>query len=194
MYLYRFLKCVLGFIFRIMYRVDVKGKENIPTGRGFILCSNHAHNFDPILVSIAMPGDIYWMGKKELVSVPVIGWIVKKLNMVPVDRDTVELSTIKTSLRVLKDGNTLGIFPEGTRVKEMDIENAKPGVALISTKAKAPILPIFIEGNYKIFSKMFVKIGKPIEFEDKYGTKPTNEEYKEMGQRVLKEIYSLKDN
>ena len=95
-------------------------------------------------------------------------------------------------MRLLKNEGVLGIFPEGTRVKEMNLENAKPGVALIGVKTKSPILPVYIEGTYKPFSKLKVSFGEAFDFSDSYGEKLTTNDYKIYGQEILRTIYSIK--
>ena len=86
-----------------------------------------------------------------------------KLGVIPIDRENTDFKAIKSCFRVIKSGNILGIFPEGTRVKTIDIKNMKKGVALIALKNKANILPIHIQGTYKIFSKITVDIYPMIE-------------------------------
>lgn len=89
-----------------------------------------------------------------------------KLGVIPIDRENTDLKAIKSCFRVIRSGNMLGIFPEGTRVKTIDISNMKKGVALIALKNKVNILPIHIEGTYKIFSKITVDIYPMIEISD----------------------------
>ena len=86
-----------------------------------------------------------------------------KLGVIPIDRENTDLKAIKSCFRVIRSGNILGIFPEGTRVKTIDIKNMKKGVALIALKNKVNIIPIHIEGTYKIFSKITVDIYPMIE-------------------------------
>ena len=95
---------------------------------------------------------------------------------------------------MLKREEVLGIFPEGTRVKDVNIENAKPGVAMISFKGKSPIIPIYIDTTYKFFSKVNIKVGKAVDFSNLYGEKLNVTQYQELSQLILKKIYLLKDN
>lgn len=192
MYLYNSLKIVANVIFNLIYKIKIVNKENIPIQGKFILCSNHIHVLDPVLLAAFIPRQISWMGKKELFENKIIAYFLNKLGVFPVDRNEPDLSTIKNSIRILKSENVLGIFPEGTRVKEMNLENAKAGIALISIKSKSPVLPIYIEGNYKPFSKLKIYVGDPIDFSHSYDKKLTTADYKEFSKEILKSIYSNK--
>lgn len=190
---YSVIKFLANIIFRILYRVKSYGMENIPKEGKFILCSNHANNLDPVFISMVMPRKISWMAKKELFKYKIISYLVYKLGAFPVDRSQSDISAIKNALRVLKEDKILGIFPEGTRVKKMDLDSAKPGVALLSIKSGAPILPIYIESTYKLFSKINIYIGEPMDITNKDGSKLNQEDYTEKSKLVLKTIYGLKN-
>lgn len=190
---YNGVKSAAGIFLKIFYRINVYGKENINTNGNLIICGNHSHNLDPIFVSIAYPKQIYWMGKKELFVNKFLAKFFDKLGAFPVDREASDLSAIKNSLRILKRGEVLGIFPEGTRVKELNLDNAKAGIALISIKSKSPILPVYIESNFKLFSKVNIYFGEIIDFKDKYDTKLSTEEYTVLSREVLQSIYAIKE-
>ncbi|MFA5524886.1 MAG: lysophospholipid acyltransferase family protein, partial [Tissierellales bacterium] len=162
MSLYGFVRGILNVIFRIIFRIEVYGKENIPSEGKIVICSNHVSMLDPITVAISVPRRIYFMAKKELFEKKFFGNLINKLGAFPVDRDSSDLSAIRNSLKVLKSEDALGIFPEGTRIKKEDVDIAKPGIAMISIKGKSPIVPIYIITQYKLFSKIKVIIGKQI--------------------------------
>lgn len=192
MSLYKVLISILNVIFRLFYRIEVKGKDNIPKENSFLLCSNHINILDPIILSMIIPREISWMGKKELFENKFLNWLFRKIGAFPIDRDEPQMSSIRHSIKILKNKGVLGIFPEGTRVKEMNLENAKPGVALISIKSESEILPVYIEGNYRPFSKIKIYIGKGFEFSSAYNNRITTGDYKKYGQEILTCIYSLK--
>lgn len=190
---YNFVKIVLGSIIRLVYPVKLINKDKIPNDQPVILCSNHSSNLDPIFISIVFPNQISWMAKQELFKSKVLSFILNKLDAFPVDRDGSDISAIKKALRVLKDNKVLGIFPEGTRTKTIDLEKAKPGVALLGVRSKAAILPVFIDSNYKIFRKTNIYIGDPMYLEKDKNTKLGSEDYKMMSKEILRKIYALKD-
>lgn len=192
MSLYSFLKKIAVIVFRLIYRINVYGQENILNQGNLIICANHTHNFDPIIISLVYPRQIFWMAKKQLFKYKIPAYFLEKLGAFPVDREETDLSTIKKSLKILKNDGVLGIFPEGTRVKKVDIENAKPGVGLIAIKTNATVLPVFIEGNYKLFSRINVYFGEAIDLSEYQNKKPSKDDYLLISKNILKSIYSIK--
>ncbi|GAA5514487.1 hypothetical protein Dcar01_03243 [Deinococcus carri] len=139
------------------HRFEVHGRENVPPpGTPLIVAGNHRTNLDPFLIARSLPPGRYlqFMSKKEL-FVPVIGDIIRAGGSFPVDRTINDLGAVRTSLRILQAGGTLGIFPEGTRGGgEM-----QGGVALLALKGKAPILPVGLSREGK---RWIVRFGEPI--------------------------------
>jgi 1-acyl-sn-glycerol-3-phosphate acyltransferase len=194
LYFYRVARIIVSIIFRIIFRIEINGKENIPMEGPLVVCSNHISNLDPIILGIAFPRPIIFMAKKELFNNKLIAKLITGLGAFPVDRKGSDIAAIKTSFRVLKNEQVLGIFPEGTRVHEMDLDNVKPGIGLISIKNRSPVIPIFIDSNYKLFSKVVVNIGEPILFDEYHSRKLETEDYLEVSKEIMKSIYSLKNS
>lgn len=192
MFLYSTVRFVANIIFRLIYKIEIVGKDRISKEGRFVLCSNHIHVLDPIIISMVVPRQICWMAKKEIFESKILSYLLNKLGAFPVDREESDLSAVRNALKILKKERVLGIFPEGTRVKEFDADNAKAGIALISIKAQSPILPIYIEGNYKAFSKIKIYFGEPIDFSSSYGKKLSTEDYRSFSKDILKSIYSIK--
>lgn len=188
---YKVVKFIASIMFKIFFKIEVKGIENVPKDGKVILCSNHANNLDPMLISIVVPRKINWMAKKELFKNKTISFLIRKLGSFPVDRDGTDITAIKNALRVLKNDEVLGIFPEGTRVSSIDLENAKPGVALLSIKSQATVVPVLIESNYKLFSKAIIHIGKPLDLLAYYNNKLSTEDYSNISKEILNTIYKL---
>lgn len=188
---YSLVRAIAFVVFNITFRINVKGKDNIPHEGKLVVCSNHKSNWDPLILSVVFKRKISWMGKKELFEKAFLKKLLTWLGVFPVDREVADLSAVKTALRVLKADKVLGMFPEGTRVKEFNPENAKAGVALLAMKSKAPVLPVYIEGSYKIFSKIKIVIGEPLEYHKEYLGKLSNEEYSNISQEILAKIYKL---
>ncbi len=190
---YKIVERLLKLYFKLFFKLEINNLENLPKEGKLIICSNHISNYDPMVLIASFPRQINWMAKKELFESKIIAYFLEKLGAFPVDRQKPGLDSLRHSMKILKSDNVLGIFPEGTRVKNFDIDNAKPGVALISIQTQTPIIPIYIDSNYKFFSKIKVNIGKTIEFDQFYQNKPSKEDYKILGEHVLKEIYKLKE-
>lgn len=188
---YKFVKALLSITLRLFFKIEVIGLENIPKVGKAIVCANHMSLIDPIIIGITLPRKVNFMAKKELFKNKLLKVILLKLGAFPVDRGGNSLSAIKSSLNILKKGEVLGLFPEGTRVKEVNIENAKPGISMISIKGKAPVIPICIDTKYKLFSRIQIRIGEPIQFSEYYDKKLTTEDYSSFSKKVMDIIYNL---
>jgi 1-acyl-sn-glycerol-3-phosphate acyltransferase len=131
------------------------------------------------------------MAKKELFKNKLFAKLLLSLGAFPVDREGNDLAAIKKSLRILKEEKVLGIFPEGTRVKYFNDDYIKSGLALIAVKSQSPVLPVYSEGSYKLFSKIKIIIGKPIYIELEDNVKLDNEKYTEISKNIMRKIYEL---
>lgn len=152
---YRFARFLLKIVFKIRYKLVVHGNTNLPE-TPLVICANHINLWDPILLAIIFDRPIRFMAKKELFDNKFLGFLLNKFGAFPVDRDNVNIKTIKDSIKLVKDNKVLGIFPEGTRVKTVSEENMKTGVAMIASRAGADVIPVFINSNYKFRSKVEV--------------------------------------
>lgn len=155
--MYKLARNVVVFLFRVLYRVKIKNIDKIPEG-AFIISGNHTHIFDPIPLLMLTKRQINFMAKKELFKNKIANWFFTKVGAIPVDRENNDFNAIKKSMRVIKNDGILGIFPEGTRVKEVNIDNMKKGVALIALKTKTKIVPVHIESSYRLFSKAEITV------------------------------------
>ncbi|WBW50608.1 lysophospholipid acyltransferase family protein [Peptoniphilus equinus] len=189
--MYKFLQAVLRIYFQIRHRVTVVGMETLPN-EPFMVCANHLSNWDPLFITAFFPGTIAWMAKEELFHNPILDWLLHRLHAFPVDRQGADVKAIKTALKVLKGGGVLGIFPEGTRVRQPDIRAGKSGVAVIAHKAKVPIVPMTIEGNYKGFGIIVLRVHPCVNLpEDK---RLSAETYQDITRHVMAQIYGVDDN
>ena len=152
---YRFARFLLKIVFKIRYKLVVHGNTNLPE-TPLVICANHINLWDPILLAIIFDRPIRFMAKKELFDNKFLGFLLNKFGAFPVDRDNVNIKTIKDAIKLVKDNEVLGIFPEGTRVKKVSEENMKTGVAMIASRAGAHVIPVFINSNYKFRSKVEV--------------------------------------
>lgn len=165
---YAIVKFIGTFLFKIFLRLEVEGQENIPKDGAFVLCCNHISLLDPPVVGAACTRNIHWMAKEEL-FVPVLGTIYKWLGAFPVKRGTADRTAISHGINILKNGEVLAIFPEGTRSKTGALGKAAPGALMMAGRVKATILPTCVIGTDvkrqgKLWPKVKVKFGKPIPF------------------------------
>ncbi|MBQ5859682.1 MAG: 1-acyl-sn-glycerol-3-phosphate acyltransferase [Selenomonadales bacterium] len=162
--LYGFLKGILPTMFRIIYRAEVHGQENVPKEGGAIIAANHISLWDPPFVGAFCPRRVSFMAKQELFEQSVFSSIITSLGAFPVNRGAADRNAIKTALTVLGEGKCLGLFPEGTRSKNGKLGEPEAGIGLIAYKANVPIVPVAITGtNGKgLFPKFTIRFGKPI--------------------------------
>ena len=160
---YNGVKKVVGVPLKLFFDVRVNGLENIPE-ENYILAGNHKSMWDIILLATSIPTNIRFMAKKELFNNWVTESFFSKAGAFPVDRDNIDIIAIKTALRLLKEGYTIGVFPEGTRNKTKALTLPfKEGVTRIATKTKKVIVPFGIDGDYKLGKTVNLNIGEPID-------------------------------
>lgn len=189
--MYRFLVSIVSVLVKLIYRVKINGIENLKDDQPFIISANHIHIFDPVILATLTKRQIFFLSKKELFEKKLFAKFFEKLGVIPIDRDNTDIKAIKSCFRVIRAGNILGIFPEGTRVKTVDINNMKKGVALIALKNKVNILPIHIEGTYRIFSKITVDIYPMIEINN-FENMEDSEAIDKLTEELFYQIYQVK--
>ncbi|WP_304206770.1 lysophospholipid acyltransferase family protein [Peptostreptococcus russellii] len=183
---YNFICGLLRFLSKIFYRVEITGQENIPSSGNVIIVANHKSFLDPVFMMIAVRNRrIIPVAKKELFDVPILKQILKKLEVIPIDRANPGLSTIREILKQIKSGRILGIFPEGTRSSMDKFLPAKPGVGLFAAKTKSQIIPMSIVTKYRVFSKVKIVIGEAVDMTSYYERKIGKEDYAEMAQTMM---------
>lgn len=163
MWLYGFARALVKGVFSLVYRVKVEGLGNIPPEGGVIICGNHFHAFDPMVVGITMERKVRYMAKQELFDNPVLGFIITGMGVFPVKRGAPDRAALKKSIEVLQGGTCFGIFPEGTRNKTGKLGRAEPGTAYLAIKSGAPVVPVGITASYKLFSTIRVRYGPPVD-------------------------------
>ena len=157
--------------FKIVYRLEVHGRENIPEDSNYLVAANHLSTLDPPLICAVMNRGVAYMAKKELFENPFLCWWLNWLGAFAVDRERVSVSTMKTVKAIKKTNWVLGIFPQGTRQLDGEIKNITKGFASIAKSNKCGILPVGITGTDEVkrvpFSgKIVVRIGEVIPYTD----------------------------
>lgn len=151
-----------GFI-SSFYRPEVVGEENIPTEGGVILCCNHIDNLDPPFLGSFIERKVHFMAKAELFKVPILKTLVASVGAFPVKRGLSDKQALRTAINLLKDGEVLGLFPEGTRSKTGQLGKGLAGAGFFALKTNAQVVPCAIIGPYKLFGKIKLVYGKPID-------------------------------
>ena len=194
--LYKVLYAILAPLIRFFQRIHVSGTENIPKEGPVLICSNHMAIRDPILIAAAATRQINFLGKKEIFKVPVIGWLIRKLGAVPLDRSGSDLAAIKTSVNVLKAGGVLAIFPQGHRYPGVNPAETpkKNGAALLTYRSKCDVVPVCIKTKgfkYSFFCRKDIIFGKPIPYSEFGFVNGGNEEYKAATDKMFLEVVKL---
>ncbi len=194
---YRGMKRVFGGLFKLLFRVKPKNTEKEIFDKPFIVCANHTSLMDVVALVLSMKNQIRFMAKKEVFKVPVLNWFVKSMGAFPIDRKNGDVGAIKKTISILKDGECVGIFPQGTRrpyVNPRETE-VKDGVGMIASRAGVGIVPVYIKnksGKLKIFHRNTVIIGdyippEEIEFPNLTG----KEKYKAISEYVFDKVCTL---
>lgn len=187
---YNRIVCFLDSFCKLFFKIEVVGLDNIPEEGKVILAANHKSNWDIIflLSCIGKKRRLTALAKKELEKNFFINYFIKKLDVITINRDNPDISSVKRVFKALKQGLAVIIFPEGTRVKGDNFGEAKQGLAMFALKSKSDIIPISIVTNYRLFSKVTIYIDKPISLEELHGKKVTNEEQLNISQKVMTTI------
>jgi 1-acyl-sn-glycerol-3-phosphate acyltransferase len=160
-FLFRIIQFFLRGIFQSLYRTEVRGLEKVPKTGRVLLCSNHISYLDPVVIGAYIPRFTYFMAKKELFKVSFLANLVTFLNAFPVKRDTTDRYAFDTSVKILKEDNLLGLFPEGSRSTDGIVREGKKGIGLIALLSKSDILPVAISGSNKIVQKPHKRVFFP---------------------------------
>lgn len=192
-----FIYYVVGFITRILHPADVEGLERLPSG-GVLLCPNHSSDWDPIMVALILPVNyrLRIMAKEELFRNPVLGWFLRKVGVFPVSRGGGDIQSVKTAMQAIKAGDNLLIFPEGTTIRngvghaDGLPPHAHGGVAMIGLRTGAKLVPVFVDGEKKIFRRSRVIFGEPYQ-PAVAGRRATAEEVQQVADEILAAAYAL---
>ena len=156
---------------KIVYRMEVVGKENIPKTGPVIVCGNHRTFLDPPLIEVTTGRFTRFLAKEELTKnkfLAFLGWV---FDAILVKRDSKEVKAIKESLKALKNGECIALFPEGTRNGLQKGEQVKDGAAFFAVRSGAKVVPCGIKGGTKGDWKVTVTYGNPLDYSEYKGTK-----------------------
>lgn len=172
---------------RILFPMTVKGRENIPEGP-CILCPNHSNFSDPILLVFAC-GKKHWlnfMSKQENMTIPVLGWIYKCCGAFAVNRENQDIDAARKTRNLLKAGEKVVIFPEGTRTPVDDPDAGHPGAVRFAVWQKVPVVPVHITRNKHVFRRVNINIGEPY-----YVDAGDPADYAAATRALMKKIFAL---
>ncbi len=183
----------------MLFSLRMTGREHLPRKGPAILAMNHQSFLDPPLAGSLVPGDIFFLARRNLMKPPLLHWLLPRLNVIPVDLDGQDRTALKQVLRLLKQGERILLFPEGTRSKDGSLLPGKPGLGLIAAKSGAPIIPMRISGANKALPRsggrlrlcpVLVAVGEPLQIEEIAG-EADRDRYQRISDRIMEAIAAL---
>lgn len=199
---YVIIRTLLVIPARLIFRVHPKGRKNEPRRADgpYLVCANHQTVLDVVFLCVALKRQQpHFMGKEGLFRVPVLGRLVRWLGAYPVARGRNDVGAVKHTIKLLKQGRSVGIFPQGTRCagKELRETGVKAGAGLMAVHTGVQVLPVYIgmKGHkWKFFRRVDVVIGEPIPFEKFHYNKEVPGEYARISGEIFEEICRLEDS
>ena len=185
---------------RVFFRFRVVHPERILQEGPVILAMNHESYLDPPFAGIASHRAIYFLARKSLLDLPVLGWILPKINVVPVDQDGGDRSALKAMIRILRDNHGTLVFPEGSRTLDGKLQAPQPGIGFLIAKTLAQVVPMRIFGAHQAlprgggklrFCRITIVVGDPLLFTAADVAGQGREVYPRLSQRVMGAIAKL---
>lgn len=190
------VKLTARIYFKICYNFKVEGLENIPKTGALIIAGNHLSNADPPAIGgfAGLVRDSRFVAKKELFAIPVLGWFFRRSGYIPVDRARTigDFGALKEVVHALEKGESVVMFPEGTRSKTGKPQKPKSGIGFLVYKTGAPVLPVKIEGTFgwPWVRKIRVKFGTVMHLQKDETLEP-KVQYKEFAKQIMDSINSI---
>ena len=178
---YRLIRFIAWVICKILFRHRAVGHENLPTTGPFLLAVNHTSNLDPVLAGIAMKRPLAFMARSTLFSPAPLGWFLRNLNALPLEREGVGIAGFRSVMAHLDAGGAALVFPEGTRSADGRLRRFKGGVVRLAKMAQVPVVPAYISGSHRA-------MGREKWLPRPFGTRIS------FGECIDKEAFSEEDN
>ena len=180
------IKGILSTLYRIVFRVKIKGE--VPNEGAYVICSNHINYLDAAAIVLFNKRKVNFVAKEDLFKNEFLMWLGHLFDVIPIKRNMQDIDAMKRCLKVLKNNELLGIFPEGTRKGMEKNMKAKNGAAFMAMKANVKIIPVGIHGSFKPFSKVYINYGTPIDLSEYTNQK---EKLDEATEKVMNTIVML---
>ena len=182
----KIVESVLFVFCKLVYRLEIKGLENIPEGQ-VIFCGNHRSFIDAPILKVTCKKDVRFLAKESLAKNFFLAFLGWTFEVVYVKRDEKDISALKQTLSLLKKGDSIALFPEGTRNGLAKGEEVKSGAAFFAIKSGVKVVPVGIGGELKPFKKSTVTYGKTIDFSE-YKNPKNKEEVEIVTNKIMEEI------
>jgi 1-acyl-sn-glycerol-3-phosphate acyltransferase len=177
--------------YRLYHRGEIRHRERLPSEGGVILAANHVSFLDPPLFGAACRREAFFMARDTLFRHPIANWLLRSWNCVPIKREGGDIGAMRAALRMLDEGKAVLMFPEGTRSKDGQLQEARAGIGMIVARSRATIVPMRIFGADKAMprgtslprpAKLTITFGEPFRY-------PFPENFDELGGEELKAVY-----
>lgn len=185
------IKGILHAFYKVVFRIEKINEENLPMNEPTIVCANHLNTWDAVGLVVCSKRRIRFIGKEDLFNNVFLNWIGHVFDVIPIKRGSRDMEAMKRCIKCLKNGETLGIFPEGTRrglAKGAKVQN---GAAYMALKTKVKVVPVGISGNFKPFTKVYLNYGKPIDFSNYDKEYPEKDQLEQATKEIMDNIIML---
>ncbi|MBL7081767.1 MAG: 1-acyl-sn-glycerol-3-phosphate acyltransferase [Candidatus Omnitrophica bacterium] len=191
--LYKITRLIAILFFKIIFRIEVRGRQHIPQKGEFILAGNHTSYLDPVALAVACPRQLNFMARDDLFKLPIFGWFIRRVGAFPIKRDSIDIAHIREALRRLNKGAGLVIFPEGGRSSNGLLKKIEYGAGFLAVKSNASIIPAYLFGTEQALpiNAHFIR---PVKIKVYFGQKieiQRDGDYREITERVLEELHRL---
>lgn len=192
-WLYTLVRMIFHVVYTCIFRVKIHGAQNFLKDQNCILLSNHIAAWDPITVAYAYKyNEIHFIAKDSLFKNKLFAAILHQLHAFSVKRGETDMKAMRTAMKVLKDGHVLGIFPEGHRRDSEELQPLQTGVVVMALKSRVPVMPIMIQGKYRLFHRVDITIGAPVFLDTYWEQTASTEMLEEVKQLLMDALQSLK--
>jgi 1-acyl-sn-glycerol-3-phosphate acyltransferase len=185
-------RLTIGTLVRVFARLRVYGRERVPSTGGCVYACNHFHWLDPAALGAASPRTVYFMAKMEAHRVPGVGQLIRFFGTFPVRRGESDRDAVRMMRKIVRQGNTLGLFAEGTRQRSGVPGPVQPGAAMVALQEGVPVIPVAVHGSYTWkpgnFHPVSIAFGNPMTFE---GLPSGGRGYREASAQIQVEILRL---
>ena len=193
---YLILRVVFRLWLLVMFRTRIRGQKNVPKQGGALICANHQSHLDPVLIGSCCERRLNFLARKTLFKSKLFGFMIDYLDAIPLDREGIGVTGIKETIKRIRAGEMVLIFPEGTRSRDGKLGPMLPGVCSIARRCKAPLIPVGFDGAYQAwprsqslpeFGHIAISFGEPIQPEE-YAQFDDNQMVEILGERIAAEF------
>jgi 1-acyl-sn-glycerol-3-phosphate acyltransferase len=152
-FMWKCVQVLSRIVCAVMFDLKVYGARHVPAQGGVLLVSNHQSYLDPVLLAVKLGRPMSYLAKSELFRNPLFAWLIRSLNAFPLRQGKGDKAAIEQTIRRLRQGHLLAVFPEGTRTPDGNLQPIQRGAALVVRRANVPIVPCVLDGSFQAWPK-----------------------------------------